>query len=360
MKSVPVQDAIGMVLCHDVTKIIPGKFKGRAFKKGHIIRPEDISTLRDIGKEHVYVWEIQEGFLHEDDAAIRIAKAAAGQGIVLSEPKEGKVELSAESRGLLKINSDALYHINEVDQVICATLHTNQTVTEGKIVAGTRIIPLVIEESKILQVEKICKTRFPLVAVKPFKPHTVGIITTGTEVYHERIKDTFTPVLRNKFSELESTVVQQRIVPDSTELIAQAIAEFTGDGVELIAVTGGMSVDPDDVTHLHELRAVDFKTGLRPDLLGHTGGGIAADGGFRFHYFEIHGAGNFNIDRRTVIEGQLDFHAFLQIRCFLAQHIALDGGLFKGFVIHEVIEITVSIQVGDVVKVETHVLNGLA
>jgi molybdenum cofactor synthesis domain-containing protein len=248
MKSVPVQEAIGMVLCHDVTQIIPGRFKGRAFKKGHIIRPEDVSKLRDIGKEHVYVWEIQEGFLHEDDAAIRIAKAAAGQGIVLSEPKEGKVELSAASRGLLKINSDALYQINEVDQVICATLHTNQTVTEGKIVAGTRIIPLVIEESKILQVEKICKTHFPLVAVKPFKPHTVGIITTGTEVYHERIKDTFTPVLRNKFNELGSTVVQQRIVPDSTELIAQAIAEFTGDGVELIAVTGGMSVDPDDVT----------------------------------------------------------------------------------------------------------------
>ncbi len=248
MKSVPVQDAIGMVLCHDVTQIIPGKFKGRAFKKGHIIRPEDISTLLDIGKEHVYVWEIEEGFLHEDDAAIRIASAAAGEGIVLSEPKEGKVELSAASRGLLKINSAALYHINEVDQVICATLHTNQTVTEGKVVAGTRIIPLVIEESKILQVENICKTHFPLVAVKPFKPHTVGIITTGTEVYHERIKDTFTPVLCNKFNELGSTVVQQRIVPDSIELIVTAIAEVIGEGVELIAVTGGMSVDPDDVT----------------------------------------------------------------------------------------------------------------
>jgi molybdenum cofactor synthesis domain-containing protein len=248
MKSVPVQDAIGMVLCHDVTQIIPGKFKGRAFKKGHIIRPKDVSKLRDIGKEHVYVWEIQEGFLHEDDAAIRIAKAAAGQGIVLSEPKEGKVELSAASRGLLKINSDALYHINEVDQVICATLHSNQTVAEGRVVAGTRIIPLVIEESKILQVEKICKTYYPLVAVKPFKPHKVGIITTGTEVYHERIQDIFTPVLCSKFSELGSTVVRQRIVPDSIELIAQSIAEFNGEGVDLIAVTGGMSVDPDDVT----------------------------------------------------------------------------------------------------------------
>ena len=248
MKSVPVQDAIGMVLCHDVTQIIPGKFKGRAFKKGHIVRPEDISTLLDIGKEHVYVWEMQEGFLHEDDAAMRIAAAAAGQGIVLSEPKEGKVELSAASRGLLKVNSDALYHINEVDQVICATLHSNQTVAGGKVVAGTRIIPLVIEENKILQIEKICKTHYPLVAVKPFKPHSVGIITTGSEVYHQRIEDKFTPVLRNKFIELGSTVMQQRIVPDSTELIAQAIAEFIGEGTELIAVTGGMSVDPDDVT----------------------------------------------------------------------------------------------------------------
>jgi molybdenum cofactor synthesis domain-containing protein len=248
MKSVPVQDAIGMVLCHDVTQIIPGKFKGRAFKKGHIIRPEDISTLRDIGKEHVYVWEIEEGFLHEDDAAIRIANAASSEGIALSEPKEGKVELSAASRGLLKVNSDALYHINEIDQVICATLHTNQTVTAGKVVAGTRIIPLVIEENKIMQVEKICRTYYPLVAVQPFKHYRVGIITTGSEVYHERIKDTFTPVLHNKFNELGSTVVQQRIVPDSTELIAQAIAEFIGEGVELIAVTGGMSVDPDDVT----------------------------------------------------------------------------------------------------------------
>jgi molybdenum cofactor synthesis domain-containing protein len=248
MKSVPVQDAIGMVLCHDVTQIIPGKFKGRAFKKGHIIKPEDITTLLDIGKEHVYVWEIQAGFLHEDDAAIRIANAASGEGIALSEPKEGKVALSAVSHGLLKVNSDALYHINEIDQVICATLHTNQTVTAGKIVAGTRIIPLVIEESKILQVEKICKTYYPMVAVHPFKHYRVGIITTGSEVYHERIKDTFTPVLRNKFNELGSMVAQQRIVPDSTELIAQAIAEFIGEGVELVAVTGGMSVDPDDVT----------------------------------------------------------------------------------------------------------------
>jgi len=248
MKSVPVQEAIGMVLCHDVTQIIPGKFKGRAFKKGHIIRPEDISPLLDIGKEHVYVWEIQEGFLHEDDAAIRIATAAAGQGIALSEPKEGKVEFSAASRGLLKVNSDALYNINEVDQVICATLHSNQTVAEGRAVAGTRIIPLVIEESKILQIEKICKIHYPLVAVKPFRPYTVGIITTGNEVYHKRIQDKFTPVLRNKFNDFGSTVVGQRILPDNIEMIAQAITEFIGEGVELIAVTGGMSVDPDDVT----------------------------------------------------------------------------------------------------------------
>ena len=132
--------------------------------------------------------------------------------------------------------------------MICATLHSNQTVAEGRAVAGTRIIPLVIEESKILQIEKICKIHYPLVAVKPFRPYTVGIITTGNEVYHKRIQDKFTPVLRNKFNDFGSTVVGQRILPDNIEMIAQAITEFIGEGVELIAVTGGMSVDPDDVT----------------------------------------------------------------------------------------------------------------
>ena len=248
MKTVRVEDAVGMVLCHDVTQITPGEFKGRAFKKGHIIQPEDIPRLLDIGKEHVYVWELKEGFLHEDDAAIRIARAAAGPGVTLSEPKEGKVEFSAAAAGLLKVNSEALYRINEIDQVICATLHSNQTVIERKVVAGTRVIPLIIEEHKILQVEKICSTYYPLMEVKPFKPHSVGIITTGSEVYQKRIEDKFTPVLRRKFAELGSTVVQQRVVPDSIDMIARAIAEFIGEGVELIAVTGGMSVDPDDVT----------------------------------------------------------------------------------------------------------------
>ena len=150
MKTVPVENSVGMVLCHDITQITPGEFKGRAFKKGHIIQQEDIPKLLDLGKRQIFVWELREGFVHENDAAMRMAAAAAGPGISLSEPKEGKVSLSAQAAGLLKVNVAALNAINEVDQVMFATLHSNQRVAAGKTVAGTRIIPLVIEEDKII------------------------------------------------------------------------------------------------------------------------------------------------------------------------------------------------------------------
>ncbi|WP_031513692.1 molybdopterin-binding protein [Desulfofalx alkaliphila] len=248
MKVVPVQEAVGMVLCHDITQIVPGKFKGRAFKKGHIIQFEDIPKLLDIGKQNIYVWEINNGLLHEDDAALRIAKAAAGSGISLTEPKEGKVSLLAEEKGLLKVNVDALYSINELEEVMFATLHTNQIVEKGKVLAGTRIIPLVIEEDKICKIESICQTNYPLVEVKPFKSLKVGVVTTGSEVYHGRIKDKFGPVVMKKIESWGSVVSRQIFVSDSTDMIVDAINRLLGEGVEMITVTGGMSVDPDDVT----------------------------------------------------------------------------------------------------------------
>jgi molybdenum cofactor synthesis domain-containing protein len=248
MKTVPVEDAVGMVLCHDITQITPGEFKGRAFKKGHIIQQEDVPKLLDLGKRQIFVWELSEGFVHENDAAIRMAAAAAGQGITLSEPKEGKVSLIAGADGLLKVNVAALNAINEIDQAMFATLHSNQKVTEGKTVAGTRIIPLVIEETKISQVEGICREQYPVIEVKPFKPCSVGIVTTGSEVYYKRIEDKFGPVLFSKFAEFGCSVLQQIFVPDGIELIAESIRALLERGAEIITVTGGMSVDPDDVT----------------------------------------------------------------------------------------------------------------
>jgi len=248
MKVVPVQESVGMVLGHDVTRIVPGKFKGRAFKKGHIIQPEDIPELLEIGKEHVYVLELQDGFLHENEAAERIAQAAAGQGIEITEPVEGRVNMVAAYRGLLKVNVDALYHINSIEEMAFGTLHTNQQVTRKRTVAGTRIIPLLIEEEKIQKVEAICGRNHPVIQVKPFLRFRVGLVITGSEVYHGRIEDKFGPVVKAKFSDLGSRVLREVLVSDSVSLTAKAIQELIDEGVEMVAVTGGMSVDPDDQT----------------------------------------------------------------------------------------------------------------
>jgi hypothetical protein len=248
LRSVPVQKAVGRVLCHDITRIIPGKFKGRAFKKGHLIQPEDIPQLLDLGKENIYVLDLPERFLHENDAARRIAEGIRGPGIALSEPAEGRINLRAVDMGLLKVKVNALQAINEIDEVMVATLHTQQKVDARRVVAGTRIIPLVIGEEKIRKVERICRKNAPVVEVKPFRSIKVGVVITGSEVYHGRIKDQFGPVIQEKFAELGSRVERKIMVSDQVPMTVKAIHDLLQDGVEMIAVTGGMSVDPDDQT----------------------------------------------------------------------------------------------------------------
>ncbi|NPV92484.1 MAG: molybdopterin-binding protein [Firmicutes bacterium] len=248
MKQIPVREAVGMVLCHDITQIIPRVIKGPAFKKGHIIQSEDIPILLEMGKEHIYVWETREGRVHENEAAERLARAAAGEGITFSAPNEGKVTLTASRGGLLKINTPALIKINSIDQVIFSTRHTDQVVGEGKAVAGTRVIPLVIDEEKIRKAEEICQKAFPLIEVKPLKRIKVGLVTTGSEVYHGRIKDGFGPVVARKVEALGSRVMRQILVSDDVDMIVEAIKDLLGEGADMIAVTGGMSVDPDDRT----------------------------------------------------------------------------------------------------------------
>ena len=248
MKTVSVLEAEGMVLCHDITEIVPGKFKGRAFKKGHIVQRADIPRLLDLGKEHLYVMEVNEKRLHENEAAMRMAATAAGPGICLTEPSEGKVELKAQIDGLLKIKGAMLDEINDIEQIVFASLHTNRVVAAGKTLAGCRVVPLVIEAEKIEQVERICASAFPLFEVRPLMPLNVGIITTGSEVYHGRIQDKFGPVLSEKIRGLGSTVMRQIFVSDSIEMIVDAVKTLLAEGAEMILVSGGMSVDPDDVT----------------------------------------------------------------------------------------------------------------
>ncbi len=249
MKIVSVYDAAGMVLCHDLTRIVIGEEKGVAFKKGHIVREEDIPALLKIGKEHLYVWDLNDGFVHEDEAAGRIAEAAAGPGLKLAPPKEGKVEFVADCDGLLKINSRALYELNSITDVMMAVLHSNQVVHKGDKVGGTRIIPLVIEEAGLEKVSEVCRKYGPVVQIKPFiKNLKVGIVTTGSEVFHGRIKDGFGPVLKKKIAAYGGTVVDQLFAPDNIEQITAAVFTLIDKGADVVMLTGGMSVDPDDVT----------------------------------------------------------------------------------------------------------------
>jgi len=248
MKVVPVEEALGMVLCHDLTKIIPGEFHGVAFKKGHIISEEDIPKMLDIGKKNIYVWEMNEGILHENEAGERMARASAGKGIVFNKPSEGKVNLLAQYKGLLKINFKALEKINMIDEAMIATLHTDIVVDKGEVVAATRIIPLFIDKFKIEQIDNICSEEGPIIWVETLKTMKVGIVTTGSEVYSGRIEDKFGSVIKNKINEIGSKVIKQILVSDSEDMINDAINELLSMGAEMIIVTGGMSVDPDDVT----------------------------------------------------------------------------------------------------------------
>ena len=248
MKVIPVEEAEGTVLCHDITEIVPGKFKGRAFKKGHVVEKADIEKLLRLGKENLYVWELGAGSLHENDAAYRIARAGAGTGISLSEPVEGKVSLKAEVAGLLKVDSRALEDINNIEQILFVTLHSNQVVKAGQKLASCGVVPLVISEGKIADIEAICMRNAPIVEIKPLISRQVGIVTTGSEVYTGRIQDQFGPVIRRKVTELGSETLDQFIVPDDIGLIVKAIHNHLDLGAELVIVTGGMSVDPNDVT----------------------------------------------------------------------------------------------------------------
>lgn len=248
MKQIKVQEAVGMVLCHDITEIVPGKFKGRAFSKGHIIEEKDIEKLLDLGKQHIYVWDLEEGYVHENDAALRIVKAAVGPGIELSEVKEGKIELRASNEGILKINLQCLEDINSIEDISFATIHGNKAVKKGKLLGGTRVIPLVIKNEALDRLEKICKESFPLIEVKPFKEVKIGIVTTGSEVKLGRIEDKFGPVLIEKAKETNSIIIGQVFPGDEKEAISKAIEKFIEEGADLVEVTGGMSVDPDDMT----------------------------------------------------------------------------------------------------------------
>lgn len=249
MTYIKTEDAVGQVLCHDITQIIPGVKKGPVFKKGHIIQKEDIPVLLSVGKEHLYVWEKHEGILHEDDAAAILRDICMGNSSEMSasQPSEGKIEISASIDGLLKINSEKLLAVNSLGQMMIATIHGNTAVKKGDKLAGTRIIPLVIEEEKMKKARELAGDK-PLLSILPFKPAKVGIVVTGSEIAKGLIEDAFTPVLEKKLSEYDTQILGQQLTGDDKEKITNAVFDFARKGADIILCTGGMSVDPDDRT----------------------------------------------------------------------------------------------------------------
>lgn len=250
MKLIETSKAVGHVLCHDITQIIPGVTKDAVFRKGHVVREEDIPVLLSVGKEHLYVWEKTPGMLHENDAAEILRQICQGANMHAGAVKEGKIELIADCDGLFQVDRAKLKAVNSLGEMMIASRHGGFPVKKGAKLAGTRIIPLVIEEEK-MERARAAAGEEPIFQVLPFREKKVGIVVTGSEVYYGRITDKFTPVLVEKLKEYPTaSVIGREVSNDDAEMTTQAIQKLLQAGADLILCTGGMSVDPDDRTPL--------------------------------------------------------------------------------------------------------------
>jgi len=254
LTKINLEEAVGRNLAHDITEIRPGEFKGPAFRKGHTVCEEDLCHLQRLGKNHLYVVDLAEDEIHENQAAAILAGALAGEGVIWKdEPREGKIKLLAERDGLLYVDISALAAFNMVDEVMCATLHTHTMVKKGQQIAATRAIPLVMKRIVIERAAAIACQNGPVLSVTPIRPAKAGLIITGNEVYHGLIEDRFAPVLTGKIQALGSEIIAIAFAPDDAEAIASEIRSHLKRGCDLLVLSGGMSVDPDDVTR-HGIR----------------------------------------------------------------------------------------------------------
>jgi len=256
MKLMRTEDAVGQMLCHDITQIIRGVKKGPVFKKGHIITEEDVPVLLSVGKEHVYIWEVDETMLHENDAAQVLCDISINANMHPGPVSEGKIELIADCPGLFKVDSGRLHAVNALGEMMIASRHGNFPVKKGDKLAGMRVIPLIIEKEK-MEAARRAAAGGQIFSLLPYRHRKVGIVTTGSEVYYGRIKDTFTPVLLDKLAEFDTEIVGHEITNDEAEMTVGAIRRLLDAGADMILCSGGMSVDPDDRTPLAIRTAAD-------------------------------------------------------------------------------------------------------
>lgn len=246
MKKVRVEDAIGLALCHDITAMVDG-FKGAAFRRGHVITEADVPKLLDLGKRTVFIWEDNAGELHEEDCALRMAAMCPVEGAHYTGPCEGKVLLWADRRGLLRVDTELLRQLNSIGDITIATLRDHYPVEEGARLASMRIVPLVTQEEQILRAEAMCRER-PLLRLLPYREKKLGVIITGSEIYSGRIQDKFEPVLRAKMKRYPCQILGVTICDDDLDMIVAAARALLEQGADFLIFTGGMSVDPDDLT----------------------------------------------------------------------------------------------------------------
>ena len=249
LKKIKLKDAVGTKLAHDITEIRPGEFKGAAFQKGHTVCNEDLCHLQKLGKNNLYLIDLENDEIHENQAAAILAAGLAGEGIEWqNEPREGKIQLFAERDGLFSVNTVSLAAFNMVDEVMCATLHNHTLVKKGALVAATRAIPLVMKRAPVERAAAIAQQNNATLSVKELRQAKVGLVITGNEVYHGLIEDRFAPILSDKLTALGCEIGGLEFAPDDTGLISRAIRSHLERGCDLLMLSGGMSVDPDDVT----------------------------------------------------------------------------------------------------------------
>lgn len=246
MKKIRVEDAVGLAICHDITAMRDG-FKGAAFKRGHVITEEDIPKLLDIGKKTVFVWEENAGEIHEEDCALRMAAMCPVEGAHYTGPSEGKMLLFADRRGMFRVDTELLYAINSIGDITISTIRDHYPVEEGARLASMRIVPLVTQEEQILKAEEMCKGR-KLLEIRPYQNRKLGVIITGSEIYSGRIKDKFEPVVRAKMQKYPCEILGVTICDDDLDMIVGAAKRFLEQGADFLVFSGGMSVDPDDLT----------------------------------------------------------------------------------------------------------------
>ncbi len=245
IRSIPIEEAAGLALAHDLTQIdTQNNTKGARFRRGQIITEEDLPVLRRMGRRNLDILELEEDEIHEDDAAIRLAEAFLGEGIEMDGPEEGRCRLVATTLGIVRFDPEMVKQINSDRTWSLAVCPENSVVAPGEVVAAFRILPLAL---KVEDMEKALKKAKPF-SIVSFRNLKVGLVTTGSEIKEGLVKDVFREKLQKKLEELGGTFVGQKICGDEKDEIAEAIKDFLQAGTDMVICTGGMSVDLEDRT----------------------------------------------------------------------------------------------------------------